>query len=269
MTQIKQAKRIVIKIGSSTLTYDNGRPNYRKIEHIARVVADLQNSGKQIILVSSGAVAVGVGRLGLKTRPAAMRDKQAAAAIGQCDLMSLYDRSFAEYGYVPAQILITRDVLDHKERRFNVMNTIEALLEMNAIPIINENDSVCFEEIVFGDNDRLSAIVADVSGADALVIMTDIDGYYDSDPRSNPDARLVHRVDEITDEMLAAAGANGTDRGVGGMKTKLEAARFATERGILVSVLSGDTPERLYDLFDGRSVGTLFTAKAHAQKEQA
>ena len=261
MSEIQNAKRIVIKIGSSTLTYSNGKPNYRKIEHIARVVADLQNSGKQVVLVSSGAIAVGVGRLGLKKRPTATRDKQAAAAIGQCDLMSLYDRSFAEYGYVPAQILITREDIDHDERRYNVTNTIEALLEMNAIPIINENDSVSCEEIVVGDNDRLSAIVANLAGAEALVIMTDIDGYYDSDPRKNPDARLVHRVDLITDEMLNAAGGNGTDRGVGGMKTKLEAARFATQHGIMVNILSGDTPERLYDLFEGRCVGTLFTAK--------
>lgn len=259
MSQIQQAKRVVIKIGSSTLTYDNGKPNYRKIEHISRVVADLQNSGKQVVLVSSGAIAVGVGRLGLQKRPTTTRGKQAAAAIGQCDLMSLYDRALAEYGYVPAQILITRDVIENEERRLNVINTIEALMELNAIPIINENDSVSCEEIMVGDNDNLSAIVADLAGADALVIMTDIDGYYDSDPRKNPDARLVHQVDSITDEMLAAAGSNGTDRGVGGMRTKLEAARFATQRGILVSIIAGDNPERLYDLFDGRCVGTVFT----------
>ena len=251
---IKDAKRVVIKIGSSSLTYENGKPNLRKIEKLARVVSDLKNSGKEIVLVSSGAIAVGVGRLGLKERPTTTRGKQAAAAIGQCDLMSIYDRFFSEYGYVTAQILITRDVVDNDERRNNVINTIEALLELDAIPVINENDSVSFEE-------NLSAIVADLSGADALVIMTDIDGFYDSNPKENENAMLISRVKEITDEMIAAAGGSGSNRGTGGMHTKLEAARFATERGIAVQVISGDNPALLYDLFDGHSVGTFFEPK--------
>ena len=255
---IKDAKRIVIKIGSSSLTHQSGKPNLRKIEKLARVVSDLKNSGKEVILVSSGAIAVGVGRLGLKTRPSTTRGKQAPAAIGQCDLMSIYDRFFSEYGYVPAQILITRDVIDNEERRNNVVNTIEALLEMEAIPVINENDSVSFEEILFGDNDRLSAIVADISHADGLVILTDIAGYYDSNPKENEDARLIGRVKEVTDQMIAEAGGVGSNRGTGGMHTKLEAARYATERKITVIVMSGDNPALLYDLFDGHSVGTVF-----------
>lgn len=255
---IKDAKRVVIKIGSSSLTYENGKPNLRKIEKLARVISDLKNSGREVVLVSSGAIAVGVGRLGLSERPTTTRGKQAAAAIGQCDLMSIYDRFFSEYGYVPAQILITRDVIDNDERRLNVINTIEALLELDAIPVINENDSVSFEEILFGDNDNLSAIVADLAGADSLIIMTDIDGYYDSNPKENEDARLICHVKEITDEMIKNAGGSGSSRGTGGMHTKLEAARFATERGIAVVVMSGDNPNLLYDLFDGHSVGTVF-----------
>lgn len=263
---IKDAKRVVIKVGSSSLTFENGKPNLRKIEKLSQVISDLKNSGKEIVLVSSGAIAVGVGRLGLKERPKTTMGKQAAAAIGQCDLMSIYDRFFSEYGYTPAQILITRDVVDNKERRQNVINTVETLLEMNAIPIINENDSVSFEEILFGDNDRLSAIVADISGADALVIMTDIDGYYDDNPKENPNARLINRIENITDEMIKAAGGSGSSRGTGGMKSKLEAARFATERGITVNVMSGDNPALLYDLFDGHTVGTVFVANETGKK---
>ncbi len=258
---MKDAKRVVLKVGSSTLTYPNGRPHFRRIEQIARVVADLKNSGRQVVLVSSGAIAVGVGRLGLREKPQDTPGKQAAAAVGQCDLMSAYDRFFSEYGYVAAQILINRDVVEREERKRNVVNTIETLLQMGAVPIINENDSVSVEELEFGDNDRLSAMVAVLAGAQALVILTDIDGFYDCDPRENPDARLIAVVDQITDEMLAAAGGAGTSRGTGGMRTKLEAADFATRQGIDVAVMSGDRPERLYDLLEGRGAGTLFRAR--------
>ena len=258
---IKDAKRIVIKIGSSSLTHENGKPNLRKIEKFARVVSDLKNSGKEIVLVSSGAIAVGVGRLGLAERPTTTKGKQAAAAVGQCDLMSLYDRFFSEYGYVPAQILMTRDVVDNDERRNNVKNTIEAILEYGATPIINENDSVSFEVILFGDNDNLSAIVAGLASADALVILTDIDGLYDSNPKENEDARLINHVKEITAEMMAAAGGSDSNRGTGGMHTKLEAARYATDLGIAVQVMSGDNPYNLYDLFEGHAIGTFFEPK--------
>lgn len=263
---MKDAGRIVLKIGSSTLTYANGKPNFRRIEQLARVVSDLRNAGKEFILVSSGAIAVGVSRLGLKERPKDIRGKQAAAAVGQCDLMSIYDRFFSEYGYVTAQILLTRDVMDSEERKQNVVNTIECLLEMGAIPIINENDSVSPEEIsvgelTFGENDRLSAIVAVLAKADALVMLTDIDGFYDSDPKENPNARLIARVEEITPEMLESAGDAGSSQGTGGMHTKLEAAAFATEHGINVAIIAGDLPRRLYDLTDGRGAGTFFAAK--------
>lgn len=258
---VKTAKRVVIKVGSSSLTHQNGKPNLRRLEQLSRVISDLKNSGREVVLVSSGAIAVGVGRLGLKKKPTDTRSKQAIAAIGQCDLMSIYDRFFSEYGYVAAQILINRDVVDQDVRRENVINTIEALLEMNTVPIVNENDSVSVEEILFGDNDRLSAIVADLAKAEALIIMTDIDGYYDCDPKEDSNARLIHIVDEITPEMIACAGGSGTDRGTGGMRTKLEAAEFATARGIEVVIMSGDNPDRLYDLFDGRAVGTTFVSK--------
>ena len=260
---IKDAKRVVIKIGSSSLTYDNGKPNLRKIEKLARVVSDLKNSGKEIVLVSSGAIAVGVGRLGLKERPTTTKGKQAAAAIGQCDLMSIYDRFFSEYGYVPAQILITRDVIDNDERRNNVINTIEAILELDAIPIINENDSVSFEEILFGDNDNLSAIVADLAHADALIILTDIDGYYSDNPKVNPQAHLIQEIYEITEELKEKAGGAGSKLGTGGMLTKLIAAEIAQKDEITTVIAQGDDPEIIYRIIDGEQVGTA----VHGRKE--
>lgn len=256
--EFPEMKRVVVKVGTSTLTYENGRPHLRRIDQLVKVISDLKNSGRQVVLVSSGAIAVGVNRLGLAARPQETRGKQAAAAVGQCDLMSLYDRAFSEFGYVTAQLLLNRDVVDLPERKTNAVNTIEALLEMGAVPIINENDSISVEEILFGDNDNLSAIVAALCGAQGLVILTDIDGYYDRDPRTDPAARLVARVDRVSDEMLASAGGTGTNRGTGGMRTKLEAARYCMERDIAVAILAGDHPARLYDLFDGRAVGTVF-----------
>ena len=232
MQAIKDAKRIVIKVGTSTLTYSSGKPNLRKIEKLAMVISDIQNSGREVVLVSSGAISIGVNRLGLKERPKDTPGKQAAAAVGQCDLMSIYDRAFSEYGYVTAQILLNRHVVDQEELKTNVMNTFGALLDMGAIPIVNENDSVAVEELVFGDNDNLSAIVANLIDADLLVILTDIDGYYDDNPAENPNAHLVSRVTEITEEMLNNAGGSGTARGTGGMRTKLEAALYATKNGI-------------------------------------
>lgn len=257
----KDFKKIVIKVGSSTLTYDNGRPNLRRIEQLCRVVSDLKNRGIDVILVSSGAIAVGVNRLRLPARPKDTKGKQAAAAVGQCDLMSIYDRSFAEYGYVSAQILLNRDVIDHEDRKINVINTFNTLLEYGAIPIVNENDSVSVEEILFGDNDNLSAIVAALVEAQGLIILTDIDGYYDDNPRENPDARLIHEVNEITDEMIENAGGNGTSRGTGGMRTKLEAAKFAASHNIQTIIMSGDDPKKIFDVFDGYSIGTVFKVK--------
>lgn len=259
--EFKDFKRIVIKVGSSTLTYENGKPNLRRIEQLCRVVSDLRNRDVEVIIVSSGAVAVGVNRLRLPERPSDTRGKQAAAAVGQCDLMSIYDRNLAEYGYVSAQILLNRDVIEHEDRKNNVINTFNALLEFGAVPIVNENDSVSVEEIVFGDNDNLSAIVASLVEAQGLIILTDIDGYYDDDPRENPNARLIHSLDKITDEMIEAAGGNGTSRGTGGMRTKLEAARFASLHSVETIIMSGDNPKKIFDVFDGHSVGTHIKVK--------
>ncbi len=254
--EFKDFKRIVIKVGSSTLTYENGKPNLRRIEQLCRVVSDLKNRDIEVIIVSSGAVAVGVNRLRLPCRPSDTKGKQAAAAVGQCDLMSIYDRNFAEYGYVSAQILLNRDVIEHSDRKNNVINTFRALLDFGAVPIVNENDSVSVEEIVFGDNDNLSAIVASLVDAQGLIILTDIDGYYDDDPRENPNARIIHHLSSITDEMIDEAGTNGSNRGTGGMRTKLEAARFAGEHGIETVIMSGDNPKKIFDLFDGHFIGT-------------
>ena len=255
------ARRIVVKVGTSTLTYENGKPNFRAFESLARVLSDLKNSGKEIILVSSGAISVGLSSMGLQERPKEVRFKQAASAVGQCELMFTYDMVFSEYSQAVAQILLNRDTIKNPERTENVRNTFSALLELGVIPIVNENDSVAVEEIVFGDNDSLSAIVAILAGADALLILTDIDGLYDSDPSCNPDAKRIPRVDQITGELMSAAGGAGSSRGTGGMHTKLEAAKLSTEAGIDTVVMSGKDMHALYDVLDGKPVGTLFTAR--------
>ncbi len=257
----KDFKRIVIKVGSSTLTYENGKPNLRRIEQLCRVISDLKNRDIEVILVSSGAVAVGVNRLRLAERPRDTKGKQAAAAVGQADLMSLYDRTFSEYGYVTAQILLNRDVIEHEDRKQNIINTFHALLDFGAVPIVNENDSVSVEELVFGDNDNLSAIVAALTEAEGLIILTDIDGYYDDDPRENPDARLIHTLGEITDEMIESAGGSGSNKGTGGMRTKLEAAKYAAAHGTQTIIMSGDNPKKIFDVFDGYAVGTHIKVK--------
>lgn len=250
-------------MGTSTLTYDNGRVNLRRVEQLCKVLSDLHNSGKQVILVSSGAIGIGVGKLKLKERPSETRYKQALAAVGQCELMFLYDKLFGEYNNSVAQILLTKSVVTNEHSRQNVMNTFETLLEMGIIPIVNENDTVAIDELVgsnFGDNDNLSAIVADLVGADLLVILTDIDGLYSSDPRQNPDAVRLDVVEHIDDHIREIAGGSGSNRGTGGMATKITAATAATEAGIDCCVMSGETPERLYDLMEGKPTGTLFLA---------
>ena len=253
--------RVVIKVGTSSLTYENGKINISSMEKLVRVISDLKNSGKEVVLVSSAAIAVGQNRLGLNSRPMHTREKQATAAVGQCDLMAMYSKLFHEYGWNVAQMLLTRDCIDDQKRRENAMNTLECLLEMGAVPIINENDTVSVEEIVFGDNDRLSAMVAAVCEADILIILTDIMGLYDSDPRGNKDAKLISRVDNITDEIFEISGGAGTNRGTGGMKTKIEAAEYATSRGIDTIVMCGKEPSEIYKVFEGKKVGTLFKAK--------
>lgn len=261
MSSIQQAKRVVVKVGTSTLTHQTGLINIRRLEQLVKVLSDIKNAGKEIILVSSGAIGVGVGKMALPQRPSDTPSKQAIAAIGQCELMYLYDKLFAEYNHIVAQVLLTRVITDDSRTKCNVVNTLNRLLEMGAVPIVNENDTVAIEEIEFGDNDTLSALVADLGGCDALVILSDIDGLYDCDPRLHPNAKLIDTVEEIDDEIRLAAGGAGSARGTGGMLTKIYAAQMATEAGIDMVILNGSNPERLYDLFDGKKVGTLFRAK--------
>lgn len=261
MASLKEAKRIVVKVGTSTLTYETGKTNIRRMMKLVSVLSDLLNSGIEVVLVTSGAIGVGVGKLGLKERPKDTPGRQAAATVGQCELMFMYDKLFGEYGHTVGQLLITRGDIDNDERRGNLINTFEQLFEYGAIPIVNENDSVAVEEIVFGDNDSLSAIVAKLVKADALIILTDIDGLFDGDPRMNVEARLIPIVDEIDEQVMSLAGDSGTNRGTGGMVTKLHAAKIATDSGIHTVVMNGDSPQDLYKVLEGRQIGTLFRAK--------
>ncbi len=258
MLNLSQARRIVIKVGTSTLTYPNGKLNIRCIERLVRCIADLENRGYEMLLVSSGAIGVGASKLRLPERPKTTRMKQAAAAVGQCELMHMYDKMFLEYGLNVAQILLTTEETNNGKRRENIHNTILALLETRSVPIVNENDSVATEEIEFGDNDTLSASVARLCEADLLVIFTDMDGLFDDDPRSNPEARLIPVVREITDDLRAIAGGAGTQNGTGGMATKLHAAELCMERNIPMFIINGNHPETLYDITEGRLAGTLF-----------
>ena len=261
LKHIKEAKRIVIKVGSSTLSHGTGKLNLRRMDCLVRVLSDMMNSGREVILVTSGAQAAGVSKLGLKERPKTIREKQAAASVGQCDLMYIYDKLFAQYGHTVSQLLLTKDVTENEIRCENVVNTMETLLEYKIIPIVNENDTVAVDEIVYGDNDTLSAVTAKIMNADLLVLLTDIDGLYDSNPQENVDAKLIPVVEEITDEIAGMAGDSISGVGTGGMVTKIHAARIAVEKGIDVIIANGDNPERLYDILDGRAVGTLFLGK--------
>ncbi len=267
---MEQLKRIVVKVGTSTLTHASGSVDLRSIEHLARVLADLRGDGYEIILVTSGAIAVGTSKLGLKERPGELRMKQAAAAVGQCRMMYIYDKLFSEYNCNVAQILLTSEDVDDPARAAHLRATFGALLEMGVIPVVNENDSVSSDEIetgahrVLGDNDTLSAIVAGLCKAQLLVLLSDIEGLYDADPRTNPNARLISRVDALTPEIINMAGGAGTWRGTGGMATKLSAARIATDAGVSMVITNGQYPERLYDIIEGKPVGTLFTGKETA-----
>lgn len=258
---LQHAKTVVVKIGTSTLTYENGKINLRRIEYLCRTLSDLQNSGRRIVLVSSGAIGVGVGKLGLARRPDETAKKQALAAVGQCELMFIYDKFFGEYHQNVAQVLLTADVTARENSRTNVVNTFSELLSMGIIPIVNENDTVAVDELEgrnFGDNDTLSAIVASLVGADALVILTDIDGLYDKNPKTCPDAKRIPLVRAITDEVRAMAGGAGSSRGTGGMATKIRAAQVAAESHIPTVILAGDDPENLYRVFEGEDIGTVF-----------
>ena len=260
MSDLSKLRRIVVKIGTSTLTHDEGHLNLRRIEALVKVLSDFKNAGKQVILVSSGAVSAGVARMSTR-RPINTAEKQAMAAIGQSELMKLYSRLFSDYGHTVAQILLTKDVIDQPDRRAAAEDTFSTLLGLGCIPIVNENDSVSTEGLNFGGNDTLSAYVALVCHADLLINLSDIDGLYDKDPRKFADAKLIPEVHAIDDAVLAMAGGAGTARGTGGMATKLLAARIVLEKGIPMFILNGQDPTVLYEILDGNHVGTYFTAR--------
>ncbi len=256
-------KRIVIKLGTSTLAHSTGKLNIRRMTNLVRVISDLHNSGKEIILVSSGAVGLGSGKLGLPSKPKETKLKQAVAAVGQCELMHVYDDMFEKYSVTVAQILLTKTIINNPNHCENFKNTVESLVGMGVIPIVNENDSISIDELELeiGENDSLSALVASLAGADLLLILSDIDGLYTCDPRTNPDAKPISYVEEITPEIENAAGGAGTKLGTGGMSTKINAAKIATEAGIDMVIMNGKNPELLYDLFENKEIGTLFSAK--------
>ena len=263
---MEKKQRIVVKVGTSTLTHDSGNLDLRSMEHLVRTLSDLSGMGHEIILVTSGAIAVGTAKLGLPERPKELRMKQATAAVGQCRMMHLYDKLFSEYNRSMAQILLTGDDVEEEDRAMHLRSTFSALLEMGVIPVVNETDSVSSAEIetghhkVLGDNDTLSAIVARLCNADLLVLMSDINGLYDADPKTHPDAKLLHHVHEITPEILEMAGGAGSWRGTGGMATKLTAARIAMESGCDMVITNGARMDDLYGIVAGEDIGTRFLA---------
>jgi glutamate 5-kinase len=253
--------KIVIKIGTSTLTYANGCVNIRRIESLCKCVSDVINAGNEVILVSSGAIGCGLGKIGLGRDELTLEQKQAAAAVGQCELIDMYSRLFGEYGHTVGQLLLTRDVTDIPHRREHAENTLRVLIQLGCIPVINENDTVSSEEIMYGGNDTLAATVAKLCHADLLINMSDINGLYDSDPRTNKDAKFIEYVDSLSDDIFSFGKGAGTARGTGGMAAKLESAQYCTERGIPMIILNGADPEILYNVFDGEFVGTYFAAQ--------
>jgi len=253
--------RIVVKVGTSTLAHQTGRMNIFLVEELCKVLSDLKNIGHEVILVSSGAIGMGMGKLNIKKRPSDIPTKQAAAAVGQCELMYTYDRLFSQYNHTTAQMLVTGSDLKNAERHTNFENTLNRLLELDALPIINENDTVATEEIVIGDNDTLAAIVSVSTKADLLVLLSDIDGLYDSDPHKNENAKLISRVENLTDDIIALGEGKGSELGTGGMKTKLHAAEIVTEQGIDMVIANGAEPLNLYKIVKGESIGTRFVGK--------
>lgn len=258
MKSFKDAKRVVIKIGTSTLTHKTGMLDIRHIESLIKVISDLKNSGKEIIVVTSGAIGVGVGKLAMPKKPDDMPTKQACAALGQSELMYVYDKYFSQYNHNVAQILLTRDIIEDEQRKQNVINTLRRLVELKIIPIVNENDTVAVEEIVFGDNDTLSAIVAELVEADMLILLSDIDGLYDKNPHKNDDAKMLTRVNCIDGSILNCADGKSNGLGTGGMDTKLQAAARCMENNIPMYILNGANPNLFYSLMDGEPAGTLF-----------
>lgn len=259
LKDVASAHRIVVKVGTSTLTYGTGKMNLKIIDRLAIILSDLRNQGKEIILVSSGAIGVGVGKLGLTERPTSTKERQAVSAVGQCELMYLYDKVFSAYNNTVAQILLTKDDIAVPKRKRNMKNTIETLLEMGIIPIVNENDTVAIDEVEIGDNDTLSALVAAFIDADLLVLFSDIDGMYSADPHKCSDAELLRVVYDV-DKVRGAASGTAGKQGTGGMVTKLDAAKIATSAGIHMVIANGQHMETLYDLLDGKQAGTLFVS---------
>ena len=253
--------RIVVKVGTSTLAHPGGRLNIRHVENLVKVLSDLKNAGHEIILVSSGAIGMGVGKLSLGEKPNDMPSKQAAAAVGQCELMYTYDRLFSEYSHTVAQILLTGDDLERKDRRENFENTLFRLLEFGVIPILNENDTIATAEISLGDNDTLGALTAVYAKADLLILLSDIDGLLTGDPHVDKNTSIIHTVEEITDEIEALAGGSGSSQGTGGMITKIHAAKIASDHGIDMVISHGAKPQLLYDIVEGKPVGTRFIGK--------
>lgn len=259
MTLMEGKKRIVVKVGTSTLTHKTGKTNIARMAKLVSVLSDLKNEGHQVVLVSSGAVGIGASKIGFVKKPETTQGLQAAAAVGQCELMFLYDKMFSEYGVIVSQLLFTADTLENPLEKKNLLNTFTQLLEYDVLPIVNENDSVYVEELLNGDNDCLSANVAKLINADLLILLTDTDGLYDDNPRTNPNARLISRVDKITDEIFALAGEAGAS-GTGGFVTKIKAAKIATDCGIPVVVMNGERPTSIYKVLEGREIGTYFSA---------
>lgn len=253
--------KFVVKVGTSTLAHAGGLLNIRRVEVLCKVLSDLKNAGHDVILVTSGAIGMGAGKLKLDGKPQTIEGKQAAAAVGQCELMYTYDKLFSEYNHTVAQLLLTGDDFEHKDRYQNFINTIDQLLKFKALPVINENDTVATDEIKVGDNDTLSAMVAVSVKADLLILLSDIDGLFTADPHKNPDATLISVVAEINDNIKSLAGGEGSSLGTGGMKTKLNAAEICTSNGCDMVIANGTDPLILYDIIDGKSVGTRFLKK--------
>ncbi|HBN83589.1 MAG TPA: glutamate 5-kinase [Clostridiales bacterium] len=266
--KFKDIKRLVVKVGTSTLTHEGGNVNFRCVEKLGMVLSDIMNRGIEVILVSSGAIAVGVGTMHLKERPSDIGAKQATAAVGQCVLMNIYSKFFREFGKTVGQILLTKDILEDEKSKKNVINTFNSLYEHGVIPIVNENDSVATDEVEYGekkllgDNDSLSAVVACLVKADLLIILSDVDGFYSGDPRKGADCKIIDDIYAIDEQITACAGGRGTKLGTGGMVTKLDAARLVMEEGIDMVLANGNDPERIYDILDGEKVGTVFVGKS-------
>ncbi|MDE6021071.1 MAG: glutamate 5-kinase [Ruminococcus sp.] len=261
MLDIASKKRIVLKLGTSTLTHKTGKLNIRRMKNLIQILSDLHNSGKELILVSSGAVGMGIGKLNLTKKPEDTPTKQAVAAVGQCELMHIYDDMFSKYSITVAQILLTKHILSNGLS--NVQNTLQRLLEMGVVPVVNENDTVAIDELELkiGENDSLAAMVATIADADLLIIMSDIDGLYSADPHENPEAEVIPVVEMIDSSIIEMAGGAGSSLGTGGMATKINAAKIATDAGIDMVIMNGRDPEKLYDLFDNKEIGTVFLAK--------